>query len=110
VVSSLPFRLQLQVGTVDPSIQFHDFQEPLLLNAAFSLAALFSFWLLAPITAGLLPRGVIGRSLVAGIVAAVFMWPVEFFLLTAYVSRLTSDMAGRRPGFTISIPSMGRSR
>jgi hypothetical protein len=65
------------------------FGQSTLLSFAFAVSAAVSFWLIAPIVARLRPLAVVARSLVAGLVAAILMWPVEFFVLV--------DVFGRGP-------------
>lgn len=71
-----------------------EFGQWMLVTFAFSVAALTAFWLVAPITARLRPLSVVARSLVAGLIAMVLIWPIEFALLTRYFDQLTVDQAG----------------
>jgi hypothetical protein len=84
-VAGSEWRLPLRIG---------EFGQGMLVAFALSVAALIGFWLIAPITARLGPLSVVGRSLVAGLIAMVLIWPIEFAILTGYFNQLTVDQAG----------------
>ena len=63
----------------------------LLPDIVATVGVLFSLWLVAPVTGRLHPRTLILRSLVAAGVAAVFVWPVHFLVLSAYYAELAQQ-------------------